>query len=144
MNIHLLNKWIEEMLKTKGADLFRYKGILAVKGSDKKFVFQGIHMLFDGQEGDVWLPPEKRVCKFVFIGRNLDRAALTEGFHACLVTKPLRFAVGDKVECRTARGWTSGEIIRLWDESNAYRVRVPKNEVWAPIDDDAFVRARRS
>ena len=45
LNVNKLNKWIGEIIETKGTDLFRYKGILAVKGMDYKFVFQGVHML---------------------------------------------------------------------------------------------------
>ena len=50
--------------KTKAEDLFRYKGVLAVKGMDKKFVFQGVHMLFGGnfsEEIGLWKEGKKRV-----------------------------------------------------------------------------------
>ena len=47
----------------------RYKGVLAVKGEDKKFVFQGVGMMFSGGFVDtVWKPEETRECRFVFIG----------------------------------------------------------------------------
>merc|ERR1711948_170299 len=75
-----LNEWIGWLLKEKGVDLFRSKGVLAVKGMKQKFVFQAIHMLFaNSQEGE-WGPDEEKVCKMVFIGKNLDRAELTTGF----------------------------------------------------------------
>ena len=45
----LLQNWIGELMRTKGTDLFRYKGILAVKGLAHKFVFQGVHMIFKHQ-----------------------------------------------------------------------------------------------
>ena len=45
LNMGLLQQWVGELLRTKGPDLFRYKGILAVKGMDAKYVFQGVHMV---------------------------------------------------------------------------------------------------
>nr|UVT37966.1 CobW domain-containing protein 4 [Karlodinium veneficum] len=79
-----LNEWIGWLLKEKGVDLFRSKGVLAVKGMKQKFVFQAIHMLFaNSQEGE-WLPDEEKRCKVVFIGKNLDRNELTEGFMKCM------------------------------------------------------------
>merc|ERR1712084_8909 len=79
-----LNEWISWLLREKGVDLFRSKGVLAVKGMKQKFVFQAIHMLFaNSQEGE-WGPDEEKICKMVFIGKNLDRAELTTGFTKCL------------------------------------------------------------
>merc|ERR1712032_411496 len=79
-----LNDWISWLLREKGVDLFRSKGVLAVKGMKQKFVFQAIHMLFaNSQEGE-WGADEEKVCKMVFIGKNLDRAELTDGFTKCL------------------------------------------------------------
>jgi G3E family GTPase len=80
-----LNAWLGELLSTKGTDIFRSKGILALAGDDRQYVFQGVHMLFDGNEGRLWRDGEERRNRLVFIGRNLDRAALTAGFEACLV-----------------------------------------------------------
>jgi hypothetical protein len=79
-----LNEWIGELLKTKGGDIFRMKGVLCVKGTKKRLVFQGVHMLFDAKFDREWLPTENRTNTLVFIGKNLDRPALTEGFKACL------------------------------------------------------------
>jgi len=79
-----LNTWISELLRTKGGDIYRMKGVLAVKGTDKRLVFQGVHMLFDAKFDRQWASGEARQNTLVFIGRNLDRAALTADFHACL------------------------------------------------------------
>jgi len=79
-----LNKWISELLRTKGGDIYRMKGVLAVKGTNKRLVFQGVHMLFDAKFDREWAIGEARQNTLVFIGRNLDRAALTADFHACL------------------------------------------------------------
>eukprot|EP00931_Biecheleriopsis_adriatica_P023679 TRINITY_DN148_c0_g1_i8.p1 TRINITY_DN148_c0_g1~~TRINITY_DN148_c0_g1_i8.p1 ORF type:complete len:478 (-),score=144.03 TRINITY_DN148_c0_g1_i8:129-1418(-) len=79
-----LNEWISWLLKEKGVDLFRSKGVLAVKGMRQKFVYQAIHMLFANSNEGEWQPDEEKRCKMVFIGKNLDRKELTEGFMKCL------------------------------------------------------------
>jgi G3E family GTPase len=78
-----LSDWLGTLLRTKGQDIFRMKGVLAVKGHDMRFVFQGVHMLMDGRPDRPW-GTEPRQNTLVFIGRNLDRAALNEGFRSCL------------------------------------------------------------
>lgn len=78
-----LNNWISELLRTKGGDIYRSKGVLAVKGSNKRLVFQGVHMLFDAKFDREW-GADSRQSTLVFIGKNLDRAALTEAAKACL------------------------------------------------------------
>jgi G3E family GTPase len=80
-----LNEWLGELLRTKGVDIFRLKGILNIAGEDQRFVFQGVHMLFDGKPDRPWQPSETRKNELVFIGRNLDEAELTGNFQACLV-----------------------------------------------------------
>ncbi len=79
-----LNEWISKLLETKGGDIFRMKGVLVVKGTKKRLVFQGVHMLFDAKFDREWKDGENRTNTLVFIGKHLDRAALTEGFKACL------------------------------------------------------------
>ncbi len=80
-----LNDWISQLLATKGGDIYRMKGVLCVKGTKKRLVFQGVHMLFDAKFDREWKDGENRTNTLVFIGKHLDRAALTEGFKACLV-----------------------------------------------------------
>ena len=80
----LLNDWISKLLQTKGGDIFRMKGVLVVRGTKKRLVFQGVHMLFDAKFDREWKDGENRTNTLVFIGKNLDRAALTEGFKACM------------------------------------------------------------
>jgi G3E family GTPase len=65
-----LQQKLNELLETKSEQLYRYKGVLAVKGKAEKFVFQGVHMLLSGAfvETALWQPGEKRRSKFVFIG----------------------------------------------------------------------------
>lgn len=78
-----LEAWIAELLREKGSDIFRMKGILSFAGEDTRYVFQGVHMLFDGRADEPW-GDRARTSDLVFIGRNLDRATLTEGFLRCL------------------------------------------------------------
>jgi G3E family GTPase len=80
-----LNKWIGELLRTQGGDIYRMKGVLSVKGSSKRLVFQGVHMLFDAKFDREW-GDEPRTNTLVFIGKKLDREALTKGFGACLAS----------------------------------------------------------
>lgn len=80
-----LNTWLSHLLRYQGQDIFRMKGILNIAGEDNRFVFQGVHMLFDGKPDRLWKPNETRKNELVFIGRNLDETALREDFRACLV-----------------------------------------------------------
>jgi G3E family GTPase len=79
-----LNTWMGQLLQTQGQDIFRMKGILNIAGEDNRFVFQGVHMLFDGKPDRLWKPEETRKNELVFIGRNLDEAQLKQDFLACL------------------------------------------------------------
>lgn len=79
-----LNNWMGELLQTQGPDIFRMKGILNIAGEDNRFVFQGVHMLFDGKPDRPWKQGETRKNELVFIGRNLDEAQLRQDFLDCL------------------------------------------------------------
>lgn len=80
----LLSAWLGHLLQARGNDIFRMKGIFHVEGNPHRFIFQGVHMLFEGKPDRPWRPGERRENRFVFIGRNLDRAALERGFRQCL------------------------------------------------------------
>lgn len=80
-----LNDWLGELLRDHGPDIFRMKGILNVAGEDNRFVFQGVHMLFDGRPDRPWRSDESRKNELVFIGRNLEQLQLADRFRACLV-----------------------------------------------------------
>ncbi|MCV7089696.1 CobW family GTP-binding protein [Mycobacterium interjectum] len=86
VDVEKLNTWLGQLLAAKGVDIFRSKGILALAGQQRQYVFQGVHMLFDGAEGRPWDADEPRTNRLVFIGRNLDRQELESAFGACLVT----------------------------------------------------------
>jgi G3E family GTPase len=78
-----LNQWLDYLLKTRGQDIFRMKGVLNVKGEDRRQVFHGVHMMFDAQPERPWgaAPRENRL---VFIGRGLDRAEFEAGFESAV------------------------------------------------------------
>ncbi len=78
------NAWIGELLANKGQDLLRTKGILSYEGEDRRFAFQAVHMIADGDFVGPWKGPE-RTSRIVFIGRNLNRPQLRRGFEACQV-----------------------------------------------------------
>ena len=145
LNVNKLQRWIGGLMRDKAEDLFRYKGVLAVKGMDEKYVFQGVHMLFGGKFSDdigLWKEGEKRECRFVFIGRDLDHEALESGLMECLA-EDLRFNVGDTVYANVGQ-FTEGKILKCWDQGNPYRVEIQneeKSNVWVPEDSDDFVRS---
>ena len=62
------------------------KGILNIQGQENRFVFQGVHMLFDGKPDRQWRVDEQRKNELVFIGRDLDEARLRSDFTKCLAT----------------------------------------------------------
>ncbi len=80
-----LEVWLRTLLMEEGKDIFRSKGILAVRGSDKRLIFQGVHMTMDAAEGKPW-GDAPRISRMVFIGRNLDRDMFNAGFKGCLAT----------------------------------------------------------
>lgn len=146
-NIRKLNRMISQLLQEKGTDLLRYKGVLSVKHAPEKFVFQGVHMLFDGKFSDdhLWTENEVRENRFIFIGKNLDRQELETKFRSCIdnPNAVLRFPVGTKVEANCEEGWVLGTIAAQREDGNAYRIKLKNSpmSVFAPDDDDMFVRA---
>lgn len=153
ISLPMLQTLIQELIRQKGADLFRYKGVLALKGIPRRLIFQGVHALFSSVYGEPWddIPEEERECKFCFIGKNLNRQALTENFMKCIVTRELRFPIGSMVFAYTDRGWRPGQILACWEQGNAYRIAAQLNpnsaeliEMYAPIDEDRFVRSPSS
>ncbi len=85
---HRFMPWINLITQRDGPNILRSKGILAFKDEPKRFVFQGVHMILDGDLQREWRPDEKRRSKIVFIGRELNEEALRNGFMACAVDQP--------------------------------------------------------
>jgi len=75
--------WINDLTQRDGPKILRSKGILAFKDEPKRFVFQGVHMILDGDLQRDWKASETRESKIVFIGRDLDKEAIKKGFEAC-------------------------------------------------------------
>lgn len=78
-----INDWLSYLLQSRGEDILRMKGILNIKGDERRYVFHGVHMMFDGRPDRPW-GGEARVSQLVFIGRKLDRDELLAGFSACI------------------------------------------------------------
>ncbi len=78
------NAWIGGLLQEKGPDLLRTKGILSYQGDDRRFAFQAVHMIADGDFIGPWKDGEPRTSRLVFIGRNLNRPQLRRGFEGCV------------------------------------------------------------
>ena len=126
-----LNEWLTRLRIEKGQDLYRSKGILAIKNSPDKYVFQGVHMIMDldsssnlGMDHQPWKEGEKRINKFCFIGKNLNKEEMTNDLKDCLFdgnipdpgpvpTEKLRFNVGDHVLCKTDE-WFNGLVLEKW------------------------------
>jgi len=75
--------WINALTQREGPNILRCKGIVAFSGDPKRFVFQGVHMMLDGEPQREWKDGEKRESKVVFIGRDLKEDQIREGFLAC-------------------------------------------------------------
>ena len=84
LDVNKFNDWISALLRERGQNILRSKGILDFKGNPSRFIFQGVHMLMEGDEGKPWGRGEARDSKLVLIGRELDAAELKAGFAACV------------------------------------------------------------
>jgi len=76
--------WVQDLVQKEGPSILRSKGILAFKDDDQRFVFQGVHMILDGDHQRPWGKDEKRESRIVFIGRNLPGKKITDGFESCI------------------------------------------------------------
>ncbi|XP_042059044.1 COBW domain-containing protein 1-like [Salvia splendens] len=85
LDLEKANMWLGNLLLDRSEDIYRMKGLLSVDGMDERFVFQGVHDIFQGSPDRLWGADEARVNKLVFIGKNLDREELEQGFKTCLL-----------------------------------------------------------
>ena len=83
-NAAKLEDFLGAIVQVYGPKMLRYKGVLFMKGSDKKVIFQGVHQLMGTDLGPKWLPGEKRQSKMVFIGIDLPKEILLQGLEQCL------------------------------------------------------------
>jgi G3E family GTPase len=79
-----LEDFLGAMVQVYGPKMLRYKGVLHMKGSDRKVVFQGVHQLMGSDLGPKWAPGEKKESRMVFIGIDLPREVLEQGLEQCL------------------------------------------------------------
>lgn len=84
LDADLFNRWVNALVAQQGADLMRMKGILHFEGEARRFHFHSVHMLLEAKPGKRWEAVSPRQSRFVFIGRNLDAAALQRGFLQCV------------------------------------------------------------
>jgi G3E family GTPase len=76
--------WVQDLVQKEGPNILRCKGILAFKDDDERFVFQGVHMILDGDHQRPWKAGEERISRAVFIGRNLPEEKIRQGFESCV------------------------------------------------------------
>jgi G3E family GTPase len=76
--------WVQDLVANEGPNILRCKGILSFKDDAERFVFQGVHMILDGDHQRPWGADEKRESRIVFIGRNLPEEKIREGFESCV------------------------------------------------------------
>jgi G3E family GTPase len=76
--------WVQDLVQKEGPNILRCKGILSFKNDDQRFVFQGVHMILDGDHQRPWKEGETRDSRIVFIGRNLPGKKIAEGFESCV------------------------------------------------------------
>ena len=82
LDAHKVNEWLSYLLQSRGADILRMKGVLNLKGESRRYVFHGVHMVYDGQLERPW--STARRSRLVFIGRHLDRDELEAGLQSCI------------------------------------------------------------
>jgi G3E family GTPase len=76
--------WVQELVASEGKDILRCKGILNFKDDPERFVFQGVHMILDGDHQRKWKEGETRDSRIVFIGRHLPEEKIRQGFETCV------------------------------------------------------------
>jgi G3E family GTPase len=76
--------WVQDLVATDGPAILRCKGILSFKDDPERFVFQGVHMILDGDHQRAWKEGEARSSRIVFIGRNLPDEKIRTGFESCI------------------------------------------------------------
>ena len=84
-NAARLEDFLGSIVQVYGPKMLRYKGVLYMKGADRKVIFQGVHQLMGSDMGPKWLPNEKKQSKMVFIGIDLPKDILMQGLEGCLV-----------------------------------------------------------
>lgn len=165
--VEKLQEWLGKLMMLKGQDLYRAKGILSIIGSDDKYVFQSVHMMMrldSSSNLDMnhkpWQKDEKRINKFCFIGKNLNKEEMISELKECIFNgvvpepgpKPtieLRYEEGQLVKCKQDE-WVNGVIVDTWYREDLwetgryapYQVLLESGHlIWVPRDSDTFIKA---
>lgn len=80
-----LEETLSALTQVYGPDMLRYKGVLFVRGSGRRMILQGVHMLMGVERGRSWERNETPSTKLVFIGRNLPQEIFLQGLESCLI-----------------------------------------------------------
>src|SRR3569833_2879770 len=83
---NMFKPWLQNLVQVEGGKILRSKGILAFHDDDDRYVFQGVHMLLEGNHQRKWKEGEPRESRLVFIGRELPEEAIRKGFESCIVS----------------------------------------------------------
>ena len=78
--------WLQNLVASEGQKILRSKGILAFSDDDDRYVFQGVHMMLEGDHQRAWKEGEPRQSRLVFIGRELPEQTIRDGFERCITT----------------------------------------------------------
>jgi G3E family GTPase len=78
--------WLQNLVAAEGQKILRSKGILAFAGDDDRYVFQGVHMMLEGDHQRKWKDGEQRESRLVFIGRELPEEMIRAGFESCVAS----------------------------------------------------------
>jgi G3E family GTPase len=78
--------WLQSLVAAEGQKILRSKGILAFSDDDDRYVFQGVHMMLEGDHQRKWKEGEPRESRLVFIGRELPEQTIRDGFESCITT----------------------------------------------------------
>jgi G3E family GTPase len=78
--------WLQNLVASEGQKILRSKGILAFSDDEDRYVFQGVHMMLEGDHQRKWKDGEKRESRVVFIGRELPEEMIRKGFESCIVS----------------------------------------------------------
>jgi G3E family GTPase len=81
---HKFMPWLQDLVAKDGAKILRSKGILSFKDDNERYVFQGVHMMLEGDHQREWKDGEARESRVVFIGRELPKEAIRDGFEKCI------------------------------------------------------------
>jgi len=167
LDLGMFQEWLRELLASRGKDIFRVKGVLAVAHADVKYVCHAVHMTFMAAFDEPWSPDERRESKLVFIGKGLDKTDLAAAFNRCLATPQnyanraakLRFAVGEQVDFLSddGDGWVGATVTRHHVRDDDYMepgmvapYQIQRHDfppgwfTWAERDEDSCIRRKGS